>query len=246
MLVPSLSELLIKEQEKDHKKCLDYYKKLKLNEGNFSADNTALFRRVHGFAFSLGLWLSKVEEDKNPANIYLYEIRSDAIQLLPAIVLGNRRSLRLYERAHIEDILRYIFYHDHPIEHQLLQLEPKSYANLDVLFSWVKRHPLFRSDLGSLEPCLDFLHSTYAELSRSVHTTTNNELELSSAVTLLHSPIEAATLELVKLQTIFESVTFLLSRFQKEIYLRFDLNERALVSQFLSKSQKKVLAGLKQ
>ena len=241
----SLSQALLREQEVDFKKCIDYYNQLKLDNSNFSPETTALFRRAHGFAFTLGLWITKLEGNQNPAKIYLNQMLSDAIQVMPTVALGDKRGLRLYARAQIEDALKYVFYCDHPVEFELLQLEPKSHTTMDELFEWAKRHPIFKLERDSVELALGVLASAYAELSLTVHATTVKELELSTAVSSLHRPFKDAVSELAKLQGIFESVTFLLALFHREIMKNLDLNERALVSQFLSTPQKKILSGLK-
>lgn len=240
----SLSKLLLKEQEEDFRKCIGHYKELKPRVESFSSDNIALLRRAHAFAFTLGMWVSKMGDCPPKAHAYLLEIRSDAILLIPAIVFGNRRSMRLYERAHIEDILRYLYYRDHPIEHELLQLEPKGYANMETLFNWVKNHPASRRVTNQLDAALAALSSAYSELSMTVHAAVNTELELSDSLSNLHAPIAEASKELVRLQTVFESITFLLSAFHFEVYSRFDLNEMALVAQFLTAEQKKTLNAL--
>jgi hypothetical protein len=240
----SLSKLLLKEQEEDFRKCVSHYKLLKPRDESFSSNNIALFRRAHAFAFTLGLWVSKIGNSPSKANTYLFEIRSDAILLMPAINFGIRRSLRMYERAHIEDILRYLYYRDHPVEFELLQMEPKSYANMDALFSWARYHPTSRKVVDSVNAALAVLSSAYAELSITVHAAVNSELELFESLSGLHAPIIDAPKELAKLQAIFESITFLLSIFNHDVYSRFDLDEMALVGQFLTAEQKRILSSL--
>lgn len=242
--MPELSKALIKEQNEDFQKCLEDDVTFRIKDDGIPAGNKNALKLIHGFAFSLGLWLSKLDESSDTGYPYLLELRSDSILLIQLVVFGNRRSFRLHERSLIENFLRYIYYHHHPIEHQLLQIDPKSDETIDNLMGWTKRHPRFQTERLATDSCCAILSSLYAEFSKSVHGATIKEMELVDAIESLHNNSLIPEQEKSKLRSLFESVTLLLGLFHKETLNQFDLNERALISQFLKNDQKRILFGI--
>ena len=242
-MMPDLSRALSKERDNDLDKIIRYYKDFSPDSDVFSDNNLGLLRLIHGFAFSLGLWQSKLEAGKIEATVYFQELRSDIIQLIPSIIFGNKRSFRLYQRSAIEDFLRYIFYYHHPIEHIILQDEPTTYASMDNLFSWVKHHPWLREFRDESNGCCDELNSAYSSISRSVHATTVKEFQLSDEIISLHAPFVTAGI-ILEFRSVSEAIMFLLCSFHKQKFHEFDLNERRIIMEFIRKGHKKTLLGL--
>jgi len=92
-----------------------------------------------------------------------------------------------------------------------------------------------------VDAALAILASAYADLSLTVHAAIDTELELSDSLVNLHGPIANASRELARIQSIFESIMFLLLVFHPGVYSKLDLNEMALIGQFLTAEQKKAL-----
>jgi len=235
---------LIKYQEKDFQKCITYYKTLKINKRVFDDENMGLLRCAHKIAFTMGLWVNKLSNAPKWALPYLHQLMSDTIQLTPSIVLGNRRSLHLYERACIEDFLRYIYFFDHKIEHILLQDNPTKFKSFDFLVNWVKTYPTMSSHENLVLENCNILSSSHSELSRTIHGTIVSHLELSDSLKSLHAPIKNAQKELNSMKSIFKSIFFLLCLFHLHEFNEFLLDERKILCQFFGKKEKQALSGI--
>ena len=221
---------------------MEYYKELDINEVTFTKTK-ALIKRAHQIAFAMGLWVQKLSTAPEWALPYLKQLRSDTIQLIPSIILGNRRGLHLYERACIEDFLRYFYFFDHKIECILLQNNPTKYQNLDFLIKWIRNYPTFSDYKESVFTHCSNLTFRYKELSRTIHGSPIDEFELSDSLTTLHKPIENSRKEGARMKSIFESIFFLLSLFHLSEYNSFLLDELVNICQNLGKRDKRILSG---
>jgi len=241
----SLGEKLLKIQQDDLNHCVEYYKHLNLDANVFVGNNLALVKSAHKIAFTMGIWTLKLSDIPKWATPYLQQLKTDSIQLIPSVVLGNKRTLHLYERACIEDFLRYFYYFDHKIEHLLLQTRPTRFENIDFLIDWVRNYPTLEAHKDQVLNSCNELTSAYKELSRTVHGTTISDIELSDSLKDLHGPLQQPIKERDLMNLIFRNVFFLLSLFHIGELQTFNLDERRLASQHLSREQKRVLSGLR-
>lgn len=244
-VLPELGTRLIRLQEKDFAKCVDYFKLFKIEQDVF-LEKKSLVKTAHGVAFAMNVFTAKLLGIPEWAVPYLEQLKSDSIQIFPSIVLGAKRTLHLYERASIEDFLRYIYFFDHKIEHILLQTYPKKFQSIDSMIDWLEKYPeLSPYEKLVSEECSE-LASRYAELSRTVHGTTLADQQI---VENLKDPIgqkiDAEKEERI-LRKVFQSIFFLLSAFHINHYRRLQLDERTLICQHLSKKQIEALSGLRQ
>jgi hypothetical protein len=192
----------------------------------------------------MGVWTQKLSPIPEWAKPYLQQLRADSVQLIPSVALGNRRTLHLYERACIEDFLRYFYYFDHKIEYLLLQGRPTRFEAVDFLIDWVKNYPALDAYKDQVSDSCGKLTSGYKELSRTVHGTTVSDIQLSDNLKEMHEPLQQPIKERDLMNLIFRNIFFLLSLFHIEKYRMFNLDEKRLVCQHLSQEQKRALSGL--
>ena len=242
-IVPRLGELLEEERKEDFRRLLEYYHSHRIAESVLEGDSLRLLEAAHRFAFVISLYLLKLEDIPYFANPYVFELKSDAIQMVASIAIGNKRAFKLFERAAIEDLLRYIYYSHHEIEHDLLQLEPSRYKSIKDLFEYARVHPFFRRD-PLAAPSLEVLQSKYSELSREVHASTTSEMVIVNDLISLNRPIENLTFELENLRLISQNIIFMLVLFHREEYSSLSSDEKAAMTSFLSRRQKRALAQL--
>lgn len=186
--------------------------------------------------------LSNVPEWSTP---YLSQLRSDSNQVFFAIVEGVKRTIHLYERASIEDFLRYVYYFDHKIEHILLQTYPKKFQKIDFMIDWLEEYPSLKSFRESISENCSELTSRYAELSRTVHGTRITDHQIIESLKDLSNPEIDATKELTIIKAVYGSILFLLSAFHINDYRQLQLDEKTLVCQHLNEKQIEALSGLK-
>lgn len=242
--LPALGKRLVKLQREDFEKCIEYYRGLKVHEDVFTGHSKSLVRCTHKIAFTMDLWVQKLSGIPAWALPYLHQLKSDAIQLIPSVILGDRRTLHLYERASIEDFLRYIYFFDHQVEHILLQTHPKRFQSFDFLIDWVKAYPNLAPYEELVSESCNNLTSKYSELSRTIHGTTIVDLQLSNSLKALNKPIERPVREMNTVKSIFRSVFFLLSLFHLQEFRQFSLDERGVICQHLVDKEKQALSGI--
>lgn len=210
----------------------------------FSDDNLTLLKYAHSVAFSMVLWGQKLFDAPQWAISYFLQLKTDAIQLFPAAIFGNRRTLHLYERAGIEDLFRYAYFYDHRIEHMFLQTQSKSFQKLDFLIDWLKNYPslqCFKQNVS--ESCAELL-TMYSELSRTIHGTTLSIANLVDSLKTLQKPIAQPLKEMNIMKTVFRNMVFLLTIFHLEKYNNFSIDEKMIICQHLNTKEKKILSGL--
>lgn len=186
--------------------------------------------------------LSNVPEWSTP---YLSQLRSDSNQVFFAIVEDVKRTIHLYERASIEDFLRYVYYFDHRVEHILLQTYPKKFQKIDFMIDWLEEYPSLKSFREAISENCSELTSRYAELSRTVHGTRITDHQIIESLKDLSNPEIDATKELTIIKAVFSSILFLLSAFHINDYRQLQLDEKTLVCQHLNEKQIEALSGLK-
>jgi hypothetical protein len=243
--LPELGTRLIKIQEKDLAKCVEYFKLFKIEQGVFPS-NKSLIKLAHGVAFSMNMFTAKLTDIPKWVVPYLAQLTSDSIQILPSIILNQKRTLHLYERAGIEDFLRYTYYLDHKIEHALLQIYPKKFQSIDSMIDWLEEYPDLTTYKELVSEECGKLSSRHAELSRAVHGTTLADQQIVKNIRDLNAQKIDAEKEERILKSIFQSIFFLLSAFHIDHYRRLQLDERALIGQYLDGNQIEALSGLKQ
>jgi hypothetical protein len=224
---------------------MDYFKTFKINADAF-LEKESLLKVAHGIAFAVNAFLVRLEGIPEWVAPYLNQLRSDSIQIFPTLVFGTKRSLHLYERACIEDFLRYVYFFDHKIEHILLQTYPKRFESIDTMIDWLGDYPELGVRKKFVSDECGELASLYAELSRTVHGTTLADQQISQS---LKDPIGQkinCKKEEKKLRRVFQSIFFLLSTFHIDQYRQLQLDERTLLCQYLSRDQIQALSGLRQ
>jgi hypothetical protein len=244
-VLPELGTRLIKLQEKDFAKCVDYFKLFKIEQDVF-LEKKSLIKTAHGVAFAMNVFTANLLGIPEWVVPYLNQLKSDSIQIFPSIVLGAKRTLHLYERASVEDFLRYIYFFDHKIEHILLQTYPRKFQSIDSMIDWLEKYPELSPYKKLVSEECGELASRYAELSRTVHGTTLADQQI---IENLKDPIGQRIdpeKEERTLKKVFQSVFFLPSTFHINHYRRLQLDERTLFCQYLSKEQIETLSGLRQ
>lgn len=241
----SLGGSLLSVQSADSGSCLDFFKKFKIGQNALSGHQLALFRKAHQVAFTVGFWNQKFTDIPDWAKLYVRQLEADSVELIPSIVFGNKRTLHLFERACIEDFLRYFYYFDHKIEHITLQEYPTKFQTIDFLTSWIKDYPLFAARHQQfVKKSCDCLISCYKELSRTVHGTIVTNVSRSDNLSASFQPLEHPVKEKDTMTLVFREIFFLLSLFHYSSYGKCELEEKQLVCQHLSEEQKRVLSGI--
>jgi len=239
-----LGSRLTKLQEKDFAKCIEYLESFEIDKNAFVGERKSLARAAHSVAFVMNVFTGRLSDVPDWVAPYLNQLKSDTIQIFPSIILGARRTLHLYERASIEDFLRYTYFFDHKIEHILLQTYPKKFLHIDSMIDWLEKYPALNPFEKSVSENCGELASRYAELSRTVHGTTLADQQVVEGLKDSGRKILEPEKEEKILKSVFGAVFFLLAAFHIKDYRLLQLDERTLICQHFSEKKIKALSGL--
>src|ERR1700683_2241191 len=103
----------------------------------------ATSRAIHGFTYSLILWKFRLQGLPEHGKVFVEEIASDALQILPQVLAGYSKTAKLLIRGVAENALRHIYFSDHPVEFFRMNREGKWYLTIEQLCEYAKWHPAF-------------------------------------------------------------------------------------------------------
>lgn len=192
-------------------------------------------RHIHELTFSLILWRFRLKGLPDHAKVFLEEIASDALQILPQVLMGYGKTSKLLIRGIIENTLRHIYFSDHPIEYGHMNRDKKWYVNLDELSDYAKKHPHFCRTEQKFN-AIDQLSSLYSDLSGGVHGRTVRDLEMRTALRKIRYDEAAAGAELSYLRKTTAAVNFLIAIFHSSEVRRFSTEDRRVILRSMPKN----------
>jgi hypothetical protein len=185
-------------------------------------------KKIHGATYSLILWRFRLKNLANHGQVFIDEIASDALQVLPQILMGYSKPAKILLRGMIENTVRHIYFSDHPIEFQRMNREVKWYLSVDDLFDYCKNHPAFLA----LEPDLDainHLRTLYSTLSAGIHGRTVRDLEMKLALKKIRYVEAAAAQEAENLRRCTQAMNFLLAVFHCARMRKFQEEDQRII-----------------
>src|SRR5271157_2200872 len=170
-------------------------------------------KRIHRATYSLILWRFRLRRIPEHGQVFVEEIASDALQLLPQVLMGYGKTAKLLTRGIIENTLRHVYFSDHPIEFERMNREHKWFIRMDELFEYAKIHPA--------------LH--HSELSAGIHGRRVRDLEMRVALNKITFSVKAAKAEVKLIERCAESANFLLAVFHRTAVTQFQQEDRRII-----------------
>jgi hypothetical protein len=203
-----------------------------LKERHFIPDNPpakmiANAKSIHSSTYGLMLWRFRLSRTPEHGRVFLEEIASDALQLLPQVMLGYTKTASLLARGVLENAFRHIYFHDHPIEFQRMNRE-KWFLSMEQLLDYSKNHPVYLTTETRFD-ALSQAKSLYSELSASVHGSSVRHLEMHTALKKIAYSDAAAGKQAEQIRRVSQITSFMLATFHAERMRRFDLADRRLI-----------------
>lgn len=194
-----------------------------------ASDGVVKYARViHKYTYSLILWRHKLENISEHGRVFLDELASDAIQVLPQALSGYNKTAGLLMRGVIENALRHIYFSDHPVEFARLNRDRRWYINTDQLFEYARNHFDFVLTESKFD-ALSQLSSLYSELSETVHARSVYNLEMRTALTRVASDEPSLRRNSLQIAKAAQAVNFLLSIFHRLQMKEFSISERRIL-----------------
>jgi hypothetical protein len=204
-----------------------------------SADLVANAKKIHQATHSLIVWRFRLKKLTDHSRMFVEEIASDALQILPQILLGYGKPAKLLTRGIIENVLRHVYFADHPIEFKKMNDHKKWYMTMDSLFEYAKTHP----DLADLEAQYDAiakLSSLYSSLSGGIHGRTVSDLEMRQALSKIKYDDVLARHHVTDVQACAAATNFILAVFHKDQMHRFQQEDKRAILRTMPPSARKL------
>jgi hypothetical protein len=187
-------------------------------------------KRIHRATFSLILWRFRLKAIPPHGKVFIEEIASDALQILPQVLMGYGKTAKLLIRGIIENTLRHLYFSDHPIEFERMNREQKWYVRLEDLFDYAKIHPSFLRTESKFD-AINRLASLHSELSAGVHGRQVQDLEMRLALRKIVYSQAEATKQTQLMERCAQSANFVLAVFHQERLAHFQAEDRRIIFQ---------------
>ena len=204
-----------------------------------SAECIRIARMVHGYTYSLILWRFRLRALPDHARVFVEEIASDALQVLPQIMMGYSKTAKLLIRGISENVLRHIYFADHPIEFVRMNRDKKWYLSIEQLCDYAKLHPVFLKTESKIDS-VNQISSLYSELSAGVHGRAVRDLEMRVALQKIIYEELGATADANFLRRCTEATNFLLAMFHREKVRAFQAEDRRIILRTMPKSARQL------
>lgn len=185
-------------------------------------------KRIHGFTYSFILWKFRLRNLPEHSKVFIEEIASDALQILPQVLMGYIKTSKLLTRGIVENTLRHIYFADHPIEYARMNRDKKWYMGIGELCDYAKLHPEFLKTESKFDAIAQ-LSSLYSDLSGGVHGRTVRDLEMRSALQKIAYDEASAKKEIELLRRCAEAVNFILAIFHADKVRAFAAEDRRII-----------------
>jgi hypothetical protein len=199
-------------------------------------------RRIHRSTYSICIWSHFLNLPEH-GQVYLNELASDAIQILPHSTMGFKKSSGLHTRGIIENLMRHVYFLDHRIEYQRQNLDLKWYMSAEQLFDYARNHPLFTQTEAKFN-ALGRLRQFYSEISAEVHGAKTVHLDQHTALKDLMLDMEIFKKQVVLTEKTVASVNFLLVVFHAERLIKIPANFQKVLFSTMPSRARQVAKGL--
>ena len=229
--------------KRDFDEVVNYFRQRGTLKIKPSAKILSSMREIHAATYSLFLWRYLLKHLPEHSIVFLNEISSDAIQILPLGLQGYRRPTLILIRSIIENCCRHIYFSDHPIEFILANQEKKWFISQEELFKYLNRHPLLKKSQKRL-PAINKLQTLYDDLSAKIHGRKIQHFEMRRALTQI-SFNQAEFEELKKyVKRCSASVNFLFMLYHQEATQKFQEEFKRIILRTMPPEARQIIKGI--
>lgn len=228
--------------EQDFKQVLLFLEKRRFLPSVIPSQLTAGLRRIHFCIYSVSIW-SHFLKLPTHGQVYLNELASDAMQILPHAAIGFKKSSRLLTRGVVENLMRHIYFSDHPIEYKRQNLDAKWYMSAEQLFDYARNHPLFTQPEKKYN-ALGRLRQLYNELSAEVHGGKAAHLDQYRALKDVKLNMQALARQVSFLEQTVANTNFLLVIFHSDRLNKIPSNFQKVIFETMPKKARQTAKGL--
>jgi hypothetical protein len=185
-------------------------------------------KRIHRAVHSLILWRFRLRDLQPHGRVFIEEIASDALQILPQTLMGYRKPAKLLTRGIIENTLRHVYFSDHHVEFERMNREPKWFMTTEALFDYIKALPMFMVTERKFD-AINRLNTLYGDLSAGVHGRTVRDFEMRTALEKIVCTDEDLSAQAQLTERCAEAANFVIASFHYEQTASFQAEDRQII-----------------
>lgn len=229
--------------EKDFAEVVEFLKSEGILPQRPTSQQLAVAKKLHAASYSLILWRFRIGRLPEHRRVFLHEIASDALQILPQALMGYGKTTVLLIRSVIENLGRHIYFSDHPIEFQRANMERKWYMAIGEYFDYLKNHPAFLQTERNFD-AINRLKSLYDELSAEIHGRKVVHLEMRRALRDIAFDQALFDKQVRFLKRCAEASNFLLLVFHHDRVTSFPQESKQIILRTIPPEARRVWRGL--
>ncbi len=196
------------------------------------------FKKHHKSIYAIALISAKLSNNVKEENklVFLAEIISDLLTVTKLSFLGFEASALIVLRRAIENFYNHIYYTDHPVEYEHLNLGKNEYTPIDRLRLYFDTHPIFYgSDDPNLKEYNQSLFNEYQKLCKVVHSKGKDSMNLAKCLKDLTDNFDIN--DLLKTAINIELfIVYLAYKFHKD--LKFTATEKTILISIVPASKR--------
>ena len=217
-----------KQQAQDFAAVFEYLKSVCVVPAPVPQKMEALARQIHNATYSLILWKFRLTKLPSCTSPFIDEIASDALQIMPQMLLGYSKTTRLLMRGLLENALRFVYFYDHPVEFYQMNVRDRWYLATDKLFDYIKTHPNHAVAKKKFD-AISRAHTLYSTLSAGVHGRSMKDLESRSSLSKIMFNPTTTNKDLQLLKKCSEAVNFIIAIENRHQLAKFRLADRKII-----------------
>jgi hypothetical protein len=200
-------------------------------------------RKVHKATYSLILWRFRLRKLPENSRVFIDEIASDALQILPQVLMGYSKTATLLTRGIVENTLRHIYFADHVIEFGLMNREKKWFLTMEDYAAYTKKHPRFEKVETKFD-AINRLITLHSDLSAGIHGRTVRDLETRTALKKITYDQSAGDKHAKAVESCAQAANFLLAVFHRQKVQKFAVGDRRIIMRSMPKRAREVWADI--
>ncbi|MEM6318232.1 MAG: hypothetical protein AAF960_11225 [Bacteroidota bacterium] len=203
--------------------------------------DTTNFKKFHHLIYAIALIHTKCQQNwpKSPnRHAYIGEIRSDALAFSCIVLQGYKQSGMILLRRIIENFYNQVYFFEHPVEFELLNLGKNEYTPLNGLKNYLQSHPVFIERSSFVKDYNESIYKNYQFLCKTVHTKGISFMGLAKNLKELKRNSEVERNFKIA-SIILEAIIFILYKFHCD--LSYSNSEKMLISKLIPKEKRSAL-----
>lgn len=209
---------------------------------SFTDEEMDIFRRIHSRTYAILLTHKKLKKSRHGC-IFLDEILSDAIQILPLLLRGYNKVATYLLRDILENCLKYVYYYDHKIELLWIESGEKYILTIDEFVQYLERHPLISNHFTPLK-LKDKIKTLYSNLSKVIHSSSSKHMQLIKYLEEVKYDQLCCQEYFSSFEQVTDIVVTVIILFNCERFNRLPIDERRLVLNSIGRAYKKYIQTL--